>query len=748
MSFVTEILEEKPPVLIVSEKNHQLIQLLKQHLKKYKADVFYSPELPKKLTRFEYIFFLNEEKIPKKNLIEKHKKVTLIYINNEELTKTALKQLQGSNLKIVSILGDRILDSHVDKILWFTFSQAKETFLRLTAAKNIPLPKKVWLLPKFKMPKRKKIILTFIFLFLFFHIAFFPLLFASTFLFYKASKNLKQGDFSGSEKNYESGQKLFLTAKTIYKIPRVTFLIFSLTFPDFLFKNTDRAGITVQKSLNLQKNSREVLKLILNKNKTTDEKALLLLRFETIKRDIKTIEENLNNLAQEIPTSLPNSKSIKKDLVQYTDVIFRIKRILPYIDSILAKNTEKNYLLLFANNMELRPGGGFIGSFGLMKVKDYTVEEIKIYDVYDADGQLNAHVEPPKAIRNYLNQPNWFLRDSAFSPDLLENYAQAKFFLEKEMGFTNFSGGFLITTTAVQNILGAFPEIYLPDFNEKINQKNFYLKTQYYSEKNFFPGSIQKKNFLGSLTQTILLDLENASLTELAKALKKSLDEKQISLYFDDSKLQTVLDTFYWSGRTIQPSCSTEAPTCLSDYIFPFDANLGLNKVNFFVTRHTNMKVTFDEQGKIINSFSIQFNNDSADVFPGGNYRNFFQVYLPKNSAIKKISKDGVLIENFSEETGVYKKIGFILDIPTKTSTEIIIDYDPGEKLKKGRNIYQLIVQKQIGASNSDLGLELIIDKKIHLLNQNFPALVKDNRIIYNTSLSTDKIFLVELIKE
>src|SRR3989304_9214424 len=100
MSFVTEILEEKPPVLIVSEKNHQLIQLLKQHLKKYKADVFYSPELPKKLTRFEYIFFLNEEKIPKKNLIEKHKKVTLIYINNGSLAEKALKNKKDTHFKI------------------------------------------------------------------------------------------------------------------------------------------------------------------------------------------------------------------------------------------------------------------------------------------------------------------------------------------------------------------------------------------------------------------------------------------------------------------------------------------------------------------------------------------------------------------------------------------------------------------------------------------------------------------------
>lgn len=748
MSYVTEILEEKPSVLIISEKNHYLIHLLKQHLKKYQAEVFYSPALPKNLGKFEYIFFLNEKNIHKKNVIPKHKKVAFIYLNNPQPAQSTLKHYQDLPIKVVNIVGDKITDSHVDKILWFAFSQAKESFLQLTATKKNPLLKTHWHLRKFQLPTRKKLILSFIFLFLFLHIAFFPPLIASSYFFYKAASALKQGDIADVEKNYELGQTLYTTAKYIYRIPRATFLIFSWTFPDFIFKNTERAQITIEKTLNLQENAQEVLKLVLNKEKTPDDKRLLLLRLDTIKKNVKIIEENINNLNQDIPKSLPSSKNIKDNLTQMLDLITRLKQILPHTHSLLAKNSEKTYLLLFANNMELRPGGGFIGSFGLLRVKDYTIEEIKVYDVYDADGQLVAHVEPPDAIRRYLNQPNWFLRDSAFSPDLLENYAQAKYFLEKEMGFKSFSGAFLITTSAVQNMLAAFPELYLPDFNEKVNQKNFYLKTQYYSEKNFFPGSIQKKNFLGSLTKTILLELENASPGELAKALKKSLDEKQIALYFDDPKLQKVMDLFYWSGRTIQPKCTDEAQNCLSGYIFPIDANLGLNKVNFFVTRHMELKITFDEQGKIHNTFSIQFNNDSADVFPGGTYRNFFQFYLPKNITLKNISKDGVLIEDFSEENDQFKKIGFFVEIPPKSSTLIKINYQLDENLNKGRNIYQLIVQKQIGAANSDLAIQLNIAKKLHLLNQNFAALVKDNQIIYNTSLSSDKIFLVELIKE
>jgi len=64
-----------------------------------------------------------------------------------------------------------------------------------------------------------------------------------------------------------------------------------------------------------------------------------------------------------------------------------------------------------------------------------------------------------------------------------------------------------------------------------------------------------------------------------------------------------------------------------------------------------------------------------------------------------------------------------------------------------GDKLYQLVVQKQIGSSNSDLVLQFSLAKNITLTNHNFSPIVKDSEIVYNTSLSTDKIFLMELNK-
>lgn len=743
MSFITETLEEKTSVLIVAKKDFDFVHNLKLHLKTNHANVYLSPTLPINLDRFDYCFLINFSTLPKKTLISRAKKIAFIFINNPGLAFAASKLYANTQVKIINLTGNLISKEQIDKILWFSFSKTKESFLTLRIREKIkPDNKKSLSLPKFRLPNKKRLVMIFLFLLIFAHLLFIAPLAISSYLLYQAVASFKQEKFPQAKQSLEFANPTLRIAKGMYYLPRSTFLFFSFAFlPDDIFDLNERASTVLSKLLIMQENAQQAVNLLLKKDKTSDEKRILILRIERIREDLNVVENNLKTIEQKTPY-------FKSDLTNSTDLIAALKKILFRRDSLLANNTTNKYLLLFANNMELRPGGGFIGSFGIMTIKDYTLTDIKIYDVYDADGQLVAHIEPPGPIRIFLDQPHWFLRDSAFSADFLQNYVQAKFFLEKEMGFKDFSGSFLLTTSAIQNFLDAFGEIYLPDFNEKVNQKNFYLKAQLYAEKDFFPGSLQKKNFLASLTKSLLLNLDNVSFKKLAKGLKKSLDEKQLVLYFDDAKLQQIVESLYWSGRAIEPVCPAKIENCINNYVFPIEANLGVNKANFFVSRSYDLRILVDKEGKIDHVLSIQFNNDSPESFPGGTYKNYFQLYLPNNAKIKNITRDGTLIESYDEKTDQYNKIGVFFEIKAKTISELKIHYDLAGQMVSGNNVYQLIIQKQIGAANSDLTIRIKMPNDINIVKQNFPALVKDGQVVYNTSLTTDKIFFMELTKE
>ncbi len=752
MKLQVETLDRKQAILIVSQKKLPLVDFLREELKKYNVEIFFSPELPKNIDNFDYCFFINVDDALKKILQINHKKISLIFLNKskaaEKLAKHNLK-----NIKIINILGELTKKKDVENILWFSFSQTGEHYLRLV----LPLFNKIIDKPSHrKFPRftfyfnKKRLAVILIFVIIFLNISFiFPLLF-STFSLYTASLALKKGDFNKADKLLVSSQTSLKWTKKLYGLSRPTLLFFSLAIgPDNIININEYGQEIVKETLLISQDAKEIFKLILQKEKTPQEETLLTLRLERLRTGVDKLEENLRLLGQKVPTGIPQLQNIKQLLIETDETMARLKKITPYFDSLFAKGTQKKYLLLFANNRELRPGGGFIGSFGILTIKNFTLEDLKIYDVYDADGQLVAHIEPPAPIREYLQQFHWFLRDSAFSPDFLENYAQAKFFLAKEMGLTDFSGGILMTTTAIENLLEAFGDIYLPDLKETINYKNFYLKTQIHAEKDFFPGSIQKKSFLSSLTRAILINLENASAQKLISGLKTSLDKKQVVAYFDETGIQDVIDKFYWSGRVIDAQCPDKVVNCSVDYLFPYDANLGANKANFFISHQTSLRINIDNDGTIHHLLKLKFKNSSpADTFPGGNYHNYFQLLLPQEAKIKMVTKNDVLIEKVDETQDEFKKIGFLLDVPPKSSIEVKIDYLLEDKIKKGRNIYQLIVQKQIGSFDNDFNLELSLPKNVYLLNQNFSPLVKDDLIIYNTILSSDKIFFVELIKD
>jgi hypothetical protein len=109
---------------------------------------------------------------------------------------------------------------------------------------------------------------------------------------------------------------------------------------------------------------------------------------------------------------------------------------------------------------------------------------------------------------------------------------------------------------------------------------------------------------------------------------------------------------------------------------------------------------------------------------------------------------DDVPLSTYDQEMGQFKKVGFYFEIPIQSTRKVSITYQSLTKLQPGKSVYQLLFQKQIGSINNDLRLQISLPGNIFLVNQNFSPLVNNNQINYNTELSADKIFFVELLKQ
>jgi len=430
------------------------------------------------------------------------------------------------------------------------------------------------------------------------------------------------------------------------------------------------------------------------------------------------------------------------NLASLREKILLAKEFSQTIPDLLGEGTPTSYLLLFQNNMELRPTGGFIGSFALINFDQGRLTGIDVSDVYTADGQLKGHVEPPAPIKDHLGEANWFLRDANWDADFPTSAEKIEWFLEKETD-KSVSGVATIDLDVVKKALQVLGPISLNDFNEIITADNLYEKTQAEVQTNFFPGSTKKASFLTALSRELLNKVQEKGLKDpsaLVKILGASLEEKHFLVSFHNKDAQKAVSTLMFDGGVLVPNCSGN---CLADYFGLVEANLGVNKANYFLQRSLNLKAEL-ALGKVEKRLEIDYKNSANPVLGlAGRYKNYLRVILPLTSSeisVKEVIGQSEEEIKFTEEDiRGRKEIGFLVEIAPSQEVKILVNWKnesqvdfslPGE--------YRLYVRKQPGTGEDPISLNLKIPNKLKIQLTPKYSLTQDGFYEYNTTLSRD----------
>ncbi|MDD2225447.1 MAG: DUF4012 domain-containing protein, partial [Candidatus Shapirobacteria bacterium] len=129
--------------------------------------------------------------------------------------------------------------------------------------------------------------------------------------------------------------------------------------------------------------------------------------------------------------SLQKEAQDLKEIKEKLNLVSKGMKILPEMLGLDGRKRE--YLVLLQNEAELRATGGFIGSYAILSFQNGKLLNFEVKDVYEADGQLKGHVEPPIEIKNYLGEANWFMRDANWNPDFVKASADIQWFLSQEI---------------------------------------------------------------------------------------------------------------------------------------------------------------------------------------------------------------------------------------------------------------------------------------------------------------------------
>lgn len=396
-----------------------------------------------------------------------------------------------------------------------------------------------------------------------------------------------------------------------------------------------------------------------------------------------------------------------------------IDKLLSLFLQLAGFREPKTYLILLQNSMELRPTGGFIGSVALASFEGGRLTNLEVQDVYTYDGQLKGHVDPPAPIRELLGQEHWYLRDSNWDPDFSVSAERAKWFFEKESGKT-VDGVFAVNTPFIIELLKATGSIELTDYNERITADNFYGKALYYTQNDFFPGSTQKKDFLGSLTRTLITKItsgKDINTTTLFRALTMSLRAHDVLMMFHDPEAQSLVTHYGWAGivPSIAGCAGADQGSCLFHPMAMVEANLGVNKVNSFISRTIDRQITITQGAAVSESYSATIHNTSPVGEQGAPYRAYIRFLFPPLSSVDNITIDGETVttrtgkdtnppyvEKSVVSTGAFA-LGVAVDVPAGTEKKITITYTKDAPLRFSPDETTLDVydQKQPGVTDA-----------------------------------------------
>jgi len=414
-------------------------------------------------------------------------------------------------------------------------------------------------------------------------------------------------------------------------------------------------------------------------------------------------------------------------------------------------------LVLLQNNDELRPTGGFLGTYGILEIKDGDISRFDTHDIYHLDMPVKdkINVIPPEPLKKYLEADRWFMRDSNWSPDWPTAASEIKRFYKKEdrllppeNQINNFSGEFsgivAITPKFVTDLLAIAGPVFVS--GEEYNKDNFQRLLQYKVEADYIQLGIpswQRKEVIGELVKELkikLFDLPFSSWRQILARFEENILEKDILIYLKDELAQKLVKDLGGAG---------EVKEIDGDYLMAVDANLAALKTDAVINRNISYELE-QRAGGLLAKLKISYAHNGGFDWRTTRYRTYTRVYIPAGAKLTrvKINNEDKNVDEVDIASKFNKTVfGAFVSIEPGKIGSLYFEYKLPvnlEKLVENGN-YSLYVQKQPGNNVENLAVDLKFKNKVKSYNPvGFSAeRESDEGIRWETDLRTDKAFEV-----
>lgn len=380
--------------------------------------------------------------------------------------------------------------------------------------------------------------------------------------------------------------------------------------------------------------------------------------------------------------------------------------LIKVLPSLLGESKEKKYLILFQNDKELRPTGGFITAYAVFRVEKGVIHVDTSADIYGLDDTIKNKPKAPEPILKYLPKATTLnLRDSNLSPDYIESMKTFRSMYETSPAKKEVDGIIALDTHVLVSVIKILDDEVTADgitFTTKEDKRCHCPQVIYQLEDNISRPvnyiKAERKQLLGSLLYAIMNKALKSSPKLYWGPLFQSgiteINEKHILMYLYNHDAQAGVAALNAAGRIVPFD---------GDYLHINETNFSGAKTNLFVEESVEQNYAIDSAGNITKTLVIDYKNpdppSDCNLERGGLclnsvHRDWIRIYVPKGATLVDSTGSEVKMTTY-EDLGKTVFEGFLTVRPLGTA-KLTVKYKLPFKLAKGSSL-PLLIQKQPG---------------------------------------------------
>ena len=385
----------------------------------------------------------------------------------------------------------------------------------------------------------------------------------------------------------------------------------------------------------------------------------------------------------------------------------------------------QNYLVVFQNDAERRPTGGFITAFATLKFRA-GIPFFEFGNVY-SEKLIQKNSAPPDPLVAQLLAGDFYpghgFRDGNLDADFPTSAEELIRLFRLGFPGSDFDGVIAVDFTAFENLAKKLsPEI--------SGDAGLFaaLENQIQNVDLHDPDELKnRKNFLGDVAKNLIK--KSIFHPKIASEIfVENLRSKHLLFYFRDPEIQKVVAEKNWGGILPVPENS--------DLLAVVEGNFGGMKSSRYLLRDIFYDVEFTENSE--NELSATANlrialahrGDAAEPISGF-YKSIWRIFTPPASAGAG-----------SASSRIFTKI---VEMNPGESREINLKYSlPPEILAAGK--YNLRLQKQPGSADDHIRITVKMPAGYLLASDDFDA--RENLAIFETNLDSDQNLSLRILPD